>query len=242
MKHARVLAVAVLALAGLAHAEAVPAPTQLDSMEQRMQPCVACHGDQGRATPEGYFPRIAGKPAGYLYNQLLNFRDGRRSHAVMTYLLERQTNAYLREMADYFAGLHPPYPAPPATDASAAQLSRGEALVRRGDTARQLPACAACHGETLTGVLPATPGLVGLPRDYLTAQLGAWQAGSRRATAPDCMATLARRLTLDDLAAVTAWLAAQPVPADARPQAAYAGTLPMECGDLSGVARAGGAR
>ena len=59
-----------------------PSP-QLDIMEQRMQACVACHGKEGRATSTGYFPRIAGKPAGYLYNQLVNFREGRRKNATM---------------------------------------------------------------------------------------------------------------------------------------------------------------
>jgi hypothetical protein len=32
---------------------------------------------RGPRRADGYYPRIAGKPAGYLYNQLLNFRDGR---------------------------------------------------------------------------------------------------------------------------------------------------------------------
>lgn len=220
-----------IVVALLLHPLSGSATPALDSIDQRVKPCVVCHGDQGRATAEGFFPRIAGKPAGYLYHQLLNFRDGNRSHAVMTYLLERQSDAYLREMADHFAGLHPPYPPPPASTVSATQRARGEQLVRHGDAARQLPACDSCHGARLTGVLPATPGLIGLPLDYLGAQLGAWQAGSRRATTPDCMATIARRLSLDDLVAVTAWLAAQPVPADARPQAAPSTPLPMECGD-----------
>ena len=38
---------------------------------------------------------------------------------------------------------------------------------------------------------PAVPGLLGLPRDYLNGQLGAWQTRQRHATAPDCMATIA---------------------------------------------------
>lgn len=223
----------IAGLLGPASARAAASTPPLDSMEQRVKPCIVCHGDQGRATAEGYFPRIAGKPAGYLYNQLLNFREGRRSHAVMTYLLDRQSDAYLREIADHFSALHPPYPPPPASTLTAAQRARGEQLIRDGDAARQLPACAQCHGTALTGVSPATPGLIGLPRDYLSAQLGAWQAGSRRATAPDCMATIARRLSLEDLAAVTAWLAAQPVPADARPHAAPVVPLPMDCGDRS---------
>ena len=48
--------------------------SQLDTLQQRVKPCTSCHGNEGRATREGYFPRIAGKPAGYLFNQLLNFR------------------------------------------------------------------------------------------------------------------------------------------------------------------------
>ena len=48
-------------------------------MEARVQGCVTCHGQSGQGTNNGYFPRIAGKPAGYLYNQLVAFRDGTRS-------------------------------------------------------------------------------------------------------------------------------------------------------------------
>ena len=59
-----------------------------DTLAQRMQPCTACHGKEGRATEEGFFPRIAGKPAGFLYNQLDNFRSGRRSYPTMTYFVE----------------------------------------------------------------------------------------------------------------------------------------------------------
>ena len=61
--------------------------------------CTACHGPQGRASPEGYVPRIAGKPAAYLHHQLLNFRDGRRAHAGMGYLLETLSDAALRVAA-----------------------------------------------------------------------------------------------------------------------------------------------
>ena len=39
-----------------------------DNMAERTKPCTACHGDQGRAGPDGYYPRLAVKPAGYLHN------------------------------------------------------------------------------------------------------------------------------------------------------------------------------
>jgi cytochrome c553 len=66
-----------------------------DTIAQRVVACTTCHGKEGRATNEGYFPRIAGKPAGYLYNQLVNFRDGRRDYPLMTYLVEHLTDSYL---------------------------------------------------------------------------------------------------------------------------------------------------
>ena len=65
------------------------APNVEDSMAQRVQACTGCHGPQGRAASDGYYPRIAGKPAGYLYQQLLSFRDGRRQYALMANLLPR---------------------------------------------------------------------------------------------------------------------------------------------------------
>jgi cytochrome c553 len=228
-----------LAAAGVLHApparaaDSAPPLTVPDTLAQRLQPCMACHGAQGKASREGYLPRIAGKPAGYLYQQLLHFRDGRRQNATMTRLLAQQTDAYLQEMAGHFAALDLPHAPIPAATAPAEQLARGQLLVTQGDAARKLPACSTCHGTALTGVLPATPGLLGLPRDYLIAQLGAWQTQQRRALAPDCMAQIAQRLTPADVGAVAAWLAAQPVPAQqhAAPSAPVA--APMPCGTVS---------
>ncbi len=212
-------------LAGAAPAQALPPQ---DTLAQRLQACTLCHGAEGRATPKGYHPRLAGKPADYLYQQLLAFRDGRRPNAVMAELMAPLSDAYLREIAAHFANLDLPYPAPARPAATPEQLRRGEQLVRQGDPARGLPACAACHGAALGGRLPAIPGLLGLPPDYLLAQLGAWRNGQRRALAPDCMAQLARRLAPEDVAAVARWIAHQPVPAGLKPEAPA--PLPEPCG------------
>ncbi|MDR7308700.1 c-type cytochrome [Rhodoferax saidenbachensis] len=224
------LSVALALLTSLA-----PLPGQAQDkhpMAERTQACTACHGDQGKAGPDGYYPRLAGKPAGYLFNQLMNFAEGRRHYALMNGLIAPLSPEYLHDMADYFASLDVPYPPPAAATAPAAVLQRGKSLVLQGDRALGIPACVQCHGTALTGVLPATPGLLGLPRDYLNAQLGGWQTGQRKARAPDCMAEVARKLSSTDVNAVTQWLAAQAVPvpakpATARPAAAASGpTLP----------------
>jgi cytochrome c553 len=219
--------------AAAASASSPRPPSLPDTLEQRLLACTGCHGEQGRATPDGYSPRIAGKPAGYLYNQLAHFRDGRRGAPSMTWMVARLPDAYLHEIAAHFAGLHPPYPLPPAPNVPAAVLEHGRRLALEGDSARDLPACASCHGDAMLGVEPAIPGLLGLPRDYLNAQLGAWRTGTRRAHAPDCMATIARRLAADDVWAVSAWLAAQPVPTPAQAVPATARPLPLECGGLA---------
>lgn len=192
--------------------------------------CMACHGPEGRATPSGYFPRIAGKPQEYLYQQLLNFRDGRRSYPLMGHLLEHLGDDTLQAMAQYFAALDVPYPPPSPPAAAAGRLARGAQLVREGDTARGIPACTQCHGAQLTGSLPAVPGLLGLSRDYLNSQLGAWRAGRRAARAPDCMAQVAQALALEDVADLSAWLATQPVPQPSRAAPPSAARWPLACG------------
>ncbi|MDD2925009.1 c-type cytochrome [Rhodoferax sp.] len=227
----RTLALMVVLAASSAHCLAAPFE---DSMTQRMRACTTCHGDQGRAGPDGYYPRLAGKPAGYLYNQLINIREGRRHYPLMLGLLEPLDDNYLREMAQYFSALTVPYPAPRPTSLGADVLARGHALVTQGDASREIPPCQQCHGEALTGAQPHVPGLLGLPRDYLNAQLGGWRTGQRRAQSPDCMAHIASRLTPQDIVAVTGWLAAQPLPADTRPLATLpplqTGAKELRCG------------
>ena len=194
--------------------------------------CTGCHGKEGRAAPDGYYPRLAGKPAGYLYKQLLNFRDGRRDYGLMSELIAPLSDAYLRELAGHFASLDLPYPPPQPPTIAASELARAEALIRNGDAVRKLPACTACHGERLTGTQPTVPGLLGLSRDYLNGQLGAWRSGQRRAKAPDCMAQIAKTLTDAEINLVTQFLAGQPMPADPHPAPRLAGTPPLRCGGL----------
>lgn len=185
-------------------------------LELRVQACTACHGDQGRATQTGYIPRIAGKPMGYLFNQLVNFRDGYRQHEQMTYLLNFLSDDYLWELASYFSARHPPLAAPTKSKFDAAQLELGERIAKYGRAGNSgqaaLAACTACHGSDLNGYSPAVPGLLGLPRHYITAQLEHWRLGQRQAAQPDCMADIARRLSSAETQAVSAWLAAQPLP------------------------------
>ncbi len=208
-----------------------------------MQACTTCHGagataTVGRTANEVYFPRIAGKPVGYLHNQLKNFRDGRRHYGLMVGLVEHLNDAALLEMAQYFAQLDLPYPEPQAPPAgtSAVAMQRGQALALKGDAGKGIAACVSCHGANLQGAQPAIPGLLGLPRDYMAGQLGAWQTGMRRAQSPDCMSSIAKKLSPEDVSAVSTWLAAQRVTAGGKPTASVASLpapLPIACGGVN---------
>ena len=203
-----------------------------DTLEERLKACAACHGERGEGlTKAEFYPRLAGKPAGYLFNQLVAFRDGKRRSPVMSYLVTHLSDDYLREIAVYYEQLKPPYP-PPAP-APTELLARGYALATKGDASRELPPCTACHGKTLTGMQPAIPGLVGLSAHYIASQMGAWRIGQRQAYEPDCMAEIASRLTSEDVAAIAAWLGSLPTPRSAAPLTAGSLRLPLECGSAS---------
>ncbi|MFA9218435.1 MAG: cytochrome c [Sphingomonadaceae bacterium] len=223
-------ALALTAPLSLPSHAAQPLSTLPDTLAQRVAACTACHNNQSRS--DAFFPRIAGKPSGYLYNQLVNFREGRRNYPMMTYMVDHLPDAYLREIADYFSALHPPYAPATISTASNAQLERGRTLVLQGDPAKKVPACIACHGKQLAGVEPSVPGLLGLPPDYINAQFGAWKSKIRRAQAPDCMAEIATRLSNADVAALSGWLGGQLPDAAARPATTVPLPLPLACGSV----------
>lgn len=215
-----------LSMAGVAAASTPPGVP--DTMQQRVAACASCHGAHGEGLPgDVRIPRLAGKPAGYLLQQLKAFQEGHRRHAPMEYVVRQLSPAYLQQIADYFAAQQVPFHPQPVPATGAAAMQRGEQLVRHGDEARGIPSCESCHGSTLTGVQPMMPGLAGLSYAYIDAQLDAWRAHQRSSDGPGCMTVVANRMTTGDVTAVAAWLASQPPPADPHPLPASAHTEPL---------------
>ncbi|HET9822629.1 MAG TPA: cytochrome c4 [Burkholderiaceae bacterium] len=217
----------------LPSAAAIAAPPVPDTVAQRALACTACHGREDRERQGSHVPRLSGKPEGYLFEQMRNFRDGRRIHQGMARLMEHLDDRYLRELAAHFAEQQPLRPAAQAAAPDAPVRARAERWLREGDHALGIPPCTACHGEALTGVAPDVPGLLGLPAAYVSAQLGAWRQGLRKARTPDCMARIAQALPMQDIPALAHTLAAQPLPAAPRAASAAPGPWPMECGSVT---------
>ena len=227
------LLAALLALLALCAANALAGED--DDLAPRLAACAACHGKHGEGVRDAeYYPHLAGKPAGYLFEQLKGFRDGRRDNAQMIWLVQFADDAYLREIAEHYAA---ETPRTRAADTGAAALTGArravaERLVEHGDPARGVPACIECHGKALTGLEPGVPALLGLPADYIVAQLGNWREGVRRGAPPDCMHDVAEAIAPEDIRAVATWLSQQSNERSERPAPAGSFEPPKACGSL----------
>ncbi len=212
-------------------------PVQVpDTIAERVKPCMLCHGDQDKTGLDAYYPRITGKPAGYLFNQLRNFRDGKRYYQPMAVLLENLTDEYLQEIAEYFAAQPYHYPSPQLHALPSATVQEIQILIDSGDAARDLPACSACHGADLMGVKPFVPGLLGLPSAYLAAQFGGWRNGGiMRGQTPDCMSEIAKKLSQEEVNALTAWLPAHAASGEPAEQGVLAPEMTKRCQSIFSV-------
>lgn len=218
---------------------AADAPVEVaDTIAERVKSCMLCHGDQDKTGLDAYYPRITGKPAGYLFNQLRNFRDGRRYYQPMAILLENLTDEYLQEMAEYFAAQPYNYPLPRPHALPSATVQEIQVLVDSGDATRDLPACSACHGADLMGVKPFIPGLLGLPSAYLAAQFGGWRNGGvMRGQVPNCMSEIARKLSQEEVNALALWLPAQAASGEPAEQDVLASEMVERCQSIFSARR-----
>ena len=201
-------------------------------MSERLAACAACHGEQGEGRAGGvYQPHLAGKPAGYLLDQMQAFRDGRRVFPQMGWLMRNMGDEHLDRIARFYAAM-PPRSQATFAPVDAATAARATELVQRGDPARGVPACSACHGDNLAGLEPGIPALIGLPAEYVIAQLGAWRTGVRSARKPDCMARIAHALDPADMRVLGTWLASQGHDGSVAPAPEGSFTPPEACGSL----------
>ena len=207
-----------------------------DTMEERVRACTACHGAEDRAGRDAYYPRIAGKPLGYLFNQLRNFRNGERYYHPMAILLENMSDEYLLEIAQYFSALQLPYPPPEKIHMQPEEIKLAERLIYMGNPKKNIPACGACHGDGLMGIEPSIPGLLGLPRAYIAAQLSGWRTNSimRRSQKPNCMSEIAQQLTDAEADTIAKWLSSQPVSGEPKPFSVLPPELVHRCRQIIG--------
>jgi cytochrome c553 len=173
--------------------------------------CFTCHGYDGVADPSGAFPRIAGQPAWYLFKQLEDYAAGTRPNAIMSPIARALSGEEMHKVAAWYAlqAGAPYYPRPVAEPLT---LQRGGALSAVGDPERGIRACADCHAPGGTGAPPSFPYLAGQYAPYQILQLELWREGVRRNDPLGVMAAIARRMSDDQIRAVSLYFeAARPI-------------------------------
>jgi cytochrome c553 len=141
--------------------------------------CTACHGPNGNSSV-AQWPSLAGQSAVYTAEQLRLFKAKVRVSPVMQPVVDPLTDQDIADLAVYFEKQ-----TPTGLEADPSYWQAGEALYRRGDPARNIPACNACHGPVGLGNLASGyPALRGQHSVYTVKQLNDFASGARYPAPP----------------------------------------------------------
>lgn len=163
--------------------------------------CHACHGANGNST-NPQWPSLAGIGAGYIAEQLQNFKDGKRQNPIMMPNAMALSPADMADLGAYFDSL-------PNTglEADPTYWKSGQALYRGGDPTRNIPACMGCHGPTGAGNEPGRiPALRGQHSVYVIKQLQDYASGARGTGPNGIMQMIAKRLSANDMRDVASYV------------------------------------
>lgn len=159
---------AALALAaGTACAQDVK--SEMETIRRAINLCSACHGEGGRSKVAAY-PSLAGQMSMYTIAQLKDFRSQTRAEsdtkAYMWGVSALLEDATIVGLAQYYAEQDPP----PGKPGNPKLVAAGRKIYEEGIPARNVRACATCHGDTAEGAA-GFPRLAGQHADYVFRQL-----------------------------------------------------------------------
>ena len=175
--------------------------------------CFTCHGMEGGGNGAGV-PRLAGLNAGYIQHQMVAYADGRRTNPSMRWIAKQLSARETLLVSGHYARQDWTQPSPRSASAP-------PEIFVAGDPSRDIPACASCHGSDGMGQGQAIPPLAGQPQQYLAQQLHLWKRGERRSDPDDVMLEIARSLTPEEVAELSAFASSLPggVPRPEPPEA-----------------------
>jgi cytochrome c553 len=165
-----ILALALTAgawMPALAQDRPVPPAPVLPGAPPKAETCFACHGPAGRSAVTTT-PILAGQTARYMYLQLRDFQEGRRSDPQMSPMAAGLTRDEMRALADWFAAQKPPIQ---NFKADTARATRGHA--KASETL-----CTMCHLGGFAGQ-NEIPRVAGQHYDYIVKQLSDFKARNR---------------------------------------------------------------
>jgi cytochrome c553 len=157
---------------------------------KKAEACVPCHGPAGNSKIPLY-PILAGQNFRYLYFQLRDFKEGRRTDPIMSPQAAKLSKQDQTDLAEYFSQQKP---ISTGFQGDSKKVAKGKAL------SDQI-LCPMCHLGGFKGQ-NEIPREAGQYRDYVVKQLRAFRAGTRTNDAGN-MTAVAKPLSdgdIDDLA------------------------------------------
>ena len=190
-----VIAVALWAMTGVAHAQADEARAKKIIGGS----CFLCHGAEGESASQ-VFPRLAGQNAEYIATQLETFKSGKRTSSAMAPMVAELSPDDMAALGRFY-GSRPPHKEAPK-DAPLAAV--GQYIYSQGNRFSGVPACASCHGPDGAGS-NALPRLAGQHAAYLDNQLKQFNKRERN-NDNAVMHTVVEKMTPLEMAAVSEYL------------------------------------
>jgi cytochrome c553 len=178
---------ATLATIALASSVQMPAAAQdIEAGRAKSQVCAACHGVDGNSVA-GTFPNLAGQSWRYIYIQLKDFKEGRRSNPVMSPMAIPLSKQDMIDIANYFA----------AQTAKPSTFKADEAKIKLGKAKSDETLCAMCHLGGFAGQ-NEIPKVAGQQYEYVVQQLLDFKARKRTNDAGN-MTSVAQTLSEKDI-------------------------------------------
>jgi cytochrome c553 len=168
------------------------------TIEERLAPCLACHGEHGQSQLTDV-PSLGAQQSQYLLIQLYMFREGLRTAAPMNDMTKGWTDEDLQAFADVIAKLPAPPPASAAGDAARLEYARGLVAHNR---------CNFCHQTNYAGQANV-PRIAGQREDYLAKTLREYKSSTRHGY-DGTMAEVMQPVGDSDIADLALLLARQP--------------------------------
>jgi cytochrome c553 len=178
------LAVAMAAAACSAYAQLTAA--QMAAVREKAQPCAACHGPDGNSQNPDY-PILAGQTWRYIYVQLKDFQEGRRSDPQMSPMAMGLSRDDMIALGNFFAAQKP----------LPIKFQADSAKVEAGRKTSEAVLCPMCHLGGYVGQ-NEIPRVAGQWPKYVKKQLEDFKA-RRRTNDAGNMTSVAATLSEQDI-------------------------------------------
>jgi cytochrome c553 len=165
----------------------LPAAAQdIEAGRVKSQACAACHGADGNSVA-GTFPNLAGQTWRYIYIQLKDFKEGRRTNPAMSPMAETLSKQDMIDIANYFA----------AQTAKPSSFKADVAKIKLGKAKADETLCAMCHLGGFAGQ-NEIPKVAGQQYEYIVQHLQDFKARKRTNDAGN-MTSVAQTLSQKDI-------------------------------------------